>query len=1180
MYAARATELIAPWWASGRTSRLVLVCLAVLAPLVFALPSSSAQQSDYVVFEGQQIAPSIPVERGLFGWSGDSSDDTLVVGSRRRNVDVFDLGVSGAALRQVLLPVDESGRDGQFGHSVAVDGDWLAVAAISELIDPAFPCSSGASGDGSIYLYQRTGPGADWVLSEKLFPPRWYSTGCSSWGSVMELDDDELMIVGTAGVRFYDLSSGSATPKNTKTFPQRAVSLSSELLLVRSSSGLNVHRFDGTQWIDLGLLLPDDGVSPSALGSGDIHGTRVLGSATNVRKDLFGLTDFRDGHYYVFNVTGEGALVLESRVVLSDLVPPTSFPNGTPYPQPGAPYGMGPGRARLAGDSLFLPSYRPIFEYDIVSDSHRATYDVITQQAVGAEVLSVNQDWLVAATDKLSATVTQSGAVHLRSRPAGVPDADLDGVPDSSDNCPLVANPDQSDSDGDGLGDFCDDQPFVTHASLAYAEVRQCASGLNSVGAFDLVTSTRSPIYVAPACDIFPNTPALNSDGSLFSYILNGNLRVFESDTGTLVTSLPDCSALSWNPNQPAKFACAPSDAQSVIVGDALTGATQRLQVPSTLDRTTSGQLAWINSTDVGLASSVFDPSCGSAAQAFDVVRTDDPAVSERLWTSCGASSPIRDVSVFDGRAYLASFPSNEVQLTVLDVAAGETSVIEVALSGSVYDRSVNLFVDTVGAGYYLTTYRQASESLTGIQQRIEWMRNDGQRTVVLQADNAADSVVAWSQLAPPPDGDQDQVRDDVDNCLDSANPSQVDSDGDGIGDVCDDVVAPTVTGVVVPAANAAGWVADVAAVIEWSAQDLGFSLGPDSFVISRTTGLVEGVVVYESPEVCDSQRNCATGFLEVSLDLTPPVIDLDAPVDGSTILEADFVAPSCEALDVLSGVNGACQVVVSEPVAVPGGAVYEATASASDVAGNEASTSVTFTVLTDVDAPEITAVADRAPNVNDWFAEPVTFSFVCVDAQSGVALCPGAVTFDVEGAGQSVSVIALDSAGNEATLTVAGINVDFTDPELSLVGAEPVYSVSESIDIGCDVSDALSGVDDSDCAPIEVLAVDYAELVGAQSVTGSFVVSASARDRAGNSATAEVAFSIVVAADSLADLVALYAGDGPGVNGLLAKLDEGSYGAFINQVEAKCCTPKRGKLFTPEQAATLIELAQVLDAS
>jgi hypothetical protein len=36
------------------------------------------------------------------------------------------------------------------------------------------------------------------------------------------------------------------------------------------------------------------------------------------------------------------------------------------------------------------------------------------------------------------------------------PDTDSDGVSDSADNCTLVANPAQCDSDGDGYGNHCD----------------------------------------------------------------------------------------------------------------------------------------------------------------------------------------------------------------------------------------------------------------------------------------------------------------------------------------------------------------------------------------------------------------------------------------------------------------------------------------------------------------------------------------------------------------------------------------------------------------------------------------------------------------------------------------------------------------------------------------------------
>ena len=52
--------------------------------------------------------------------------------------------------------------------------------------------------------------------------------------------------------------------------------------------------------------------------------------------------------------------------------------------------------------------------------------------------------------------------IFVHDRGSGSPDSDLDGFPDAVDNCPSVSNADQTDSDGDGIGDACEAAPTST----------------------------------------------------------------------------------------------------------------------------------------------------------------------------------------------------------------------------------------------------------------------------------------------------------------------------------------------------------------------------------------------------------------------------------------------------------------------------------------------------------------------------------------------------------------------------------------------------------------------------------------------------------------------------------------------------------------------------------------------
>ena len=66
-------------------------------------------------------------------------------------------------------------------------------------------------------------------------------------------------------------------------------------------------------------------------------------------------------------------------------------------------------------------------------------------------------DWTLNVSDNAGADTgtIDSWALEICGSPQT--DTDMDGIPDSSDNCPTTANADQADLDNDGIGDVCDD---------------------------------------------------------------------------------------------------------------------------------------------------------------------------------------------------------------------------------------------------------------------------------------------------------------------------------------------------------------------------------------------------------------------------------------------------------------------------------------------------------------------------------------------------------------------------------------------------------------------------------------------------------------------------------------------------------------------------------------------------
>jgi hypothetical protein len=172
---------------------------------------------------------------------------------------------------------------------------------------------------------------------------------------------------------------------------------------------------------------------------------------------------------------------------------------------------------------------------------------------------------------------------------------------------------------------------------------------------------------------------------------------------------------------------------------------------------------------------------------------------------------------------------------------------------------------------------------------------------------------------------------------------------------------------------------------------------------------------------------------------------------------------------------------------------------SAEDRAGNVGTDSVT--VKLDKTAPTIRATKSGTLGRNGWYTGPVTVTFDCADqgtVQSGTSTCGPKLTLSDDGRGQSVAGAGVDIAGNAASTTVAGIDIDSTRPVISNPGAtnDGIYTLGDpaipTSGSACTASDAGSGVDSC------VLTVAGGQPNG----VGTFTFGATATDRAGNTTT------------------------------------------------------------------------------
>ncbi|MGB8989446.1 MAG: Ig-like domain-containing protein [Candidatus Sulfotelmatobacter sp.] len=283
---------------------------------------------------------------------------------------------------------------------------------------------------------------------------------------------------------------------------------------------------------------------------------------------------------------------------------------------------------------------------------------------------------------------------------------------------------------------------------------------------------------------------------------------------------------------------------------------------------------------------------------------------------------------------------------------------------------------------------------------------------------------------------------------------------------------------------------------------------------IPSSASLADGTYIV-SAVVNDLVGNAASGHATFVVDTVPPTGTIQAPA-ANAILNTAGVAVTLLYQDDRSGVDtsklvltvdglnetaaltlGPIQATGTLPALQDGNHTIQLTVF--DRSGNS-STVISQTFETDTTPPTIAASILPPPDAAGWNNTNVTVTFVCADALSGVATCPLPQIVTTEGANQIVSGTATDNAGN----TTAGgvtLNIDKTPPTITAMASPPangsgLYTSNETVTFIC--SDTLSGI--AICPPPQLVPAS----------AGNQVVSGTATDSAGNSATASLTLAFV----------------------------------------------------------------------
>jgi len=378
-------------------------------------------------------------------------------------------------------------------------------------------------------------------------------------------------------------------------------------------------------------------------------------------------------------------------------------------------------------------------------------------------------------------------------------DDDGDTVPDTADNCPSDYNPDQTDSDGDGIGDACDDGDILV-VDLAtndiiydpltetiYASVPSSAgSRANTITPIDPSTGTiGSSVFIGSE----PGKLAMSDNGQYLYVSLDGAaaVRRFDIASQTAGPQFSLGSDPSHGPYYVEDIEVLPGNPEAVAVSRKNLGVSPRhagvaiydngVQRPDETARHTGSNVIEFSAS----ASTLYGYNNETSEFGFRTMSVGESGVSVIDVTQGLISGYHVDIEFDAGLIYATSGRVVDPETLTLAGTYGASGLIE---PDSTIDRTFFLTENTLLA-FDQDTFAPAGsldiEGITGTPSSLIRWGGDG---LAFRTSSGQVFLIRTSLVG---DLDGDTVPDTLDNCPSDYNPDQTNTDGDSQGNTCDE---------------------------------------------------------------------------------------------------------------------------------------------------------------------------------------------------------------------------------------------------------------------------------------------------------------------------------------------------------------------------------------------------------